>query len=259
MRLFSRRSKQPKIDPEDLRLPEQLKTDVPGVVLTKGPTGQRVEIDIVGESFRQDSVRAVAKVADGAPFDLYLVPDPNNPHDRNAIRVMVGNLHVGFLPRDAAKVWKKRCEAAMERRELIWGEGRAVSRTGQMWGIFGFVWMPSVVNPSADVAAKELNSAGIKKAQVALQALMDGGDPETLAQLKSFVKKASKAVTPLYTHTLWLADHDSLSQEWEDIQGLTEDVFGLVSEAEYADSPDAIDVTSVLEDILELLKTEHAS
>jgi hypothetical protein len=256
MGLFSRRSKKPHIDPEDLRLPEQLETDVPGLVLTKGPTGQRVEIEIVGESFRQDAVRAVAKVADGAPFDLYLLPDPNNPHDRNAVRVMVGNLHVGFLPRDAAKVWNKRCQEAMERRELIWGEGRAASRTGEMWGIFGFVWMPAVARPSADITAKELNSAGIKKAQAALQTLIDGGDPVTLAQLKSLVKKATKAVTPLYSHTLWLTDTNALTPQWEDIMGLTEDVFELVSEAEYADSSDAIDVTSVLEDILELLKTE---
>ena len=42
-------------------------------------------------------------------------------------------------------------------------------------------------------------------------------------------------------------------------QGLAGDVFDLVSAAEYADDPDAIDVTSVLEDILELLKTERAS
>jgi hypothetical protein len=42
-------------------------------------------------------------------------------------------------------------------------------------------------------------------------------------------------------------------------EGLTEDVYDHASEAEYADDPNAIDVTSVLEDILELLKTEHAS
>jgi hypothetical protein len=167
---------------------------------------------------------------------------------------MVGNLHVGFLPRDAAKVWKKRCQEAMERRELIWGEGRAASRTGEMWGIFGFVWMPAVASPSADATAKELNSAGIKKAQAALQTLIDGGDPETLSQLKSLVKKASKAVMPLYSHTLWLADHDRLSQEWEDIQGLAEDVFDLVSEAEYAGEPRDFDVTSSLEDIVSLLQ-----
>jgi hypothetical protein len=42
-------------------------------------------------------------------------------------------------------------------------------------------------------------------------------------------------------------------------QGLAGDAFDLVSAAEYADSHDAIDVASVLEDILELRKTEHAS
>ena len=254
MGLFSRRSRGPQILPEDLRLPEALVTDVPGVVLRKAPAGQRVDIEIVGESFRQDAVRAVAQAADGSDFDLYLLPDPNNPHDRNAVRVMVGNLHVGFLPRDAAKVWKKRCQEAINRGELIWGEGRAASRTGEMWGIFGFVWMPSVANPSGDAKPRELNSAGIRKAQDALQPLIDGGDPETLSQLKSLVKKASKAVMPLYSHTLWLGEQDTLSQEWEDIQGLCQDVLELVPEAEYADDPQDYDVASVLEDIVSLLK-----
>lgn len=254
MGIFSRRGRGPQILPDDLRLPEHLETDVPGVVLRKPLGGQRVEIEIVGESFRQDSVRAVAHVADGSDFDLYLLPDPNNPHDRNAVRVMVGNLHVGFLPRDAAKVWKKRCQEAMQRGELIWGEGRAASRTGEMWGIFGFVWMPTVANPSADARPRELDAAGIQKAQDVLQPLIDGGDPETLAQLKSLVKKAWKAVMPLYTHTLWLADHDGLSEEWEEVQGLAQDVFEIVSEAEYADDPDDFDVTSILEDIVALLQ-----
>jgi hypothetical protein len=64
---------------------------------------------------------------------------------------------------------------------------------------------------------------------------------------------------PLHSHTLWLTDTNALTSLWEDIKGLAGDVFDHVSEAEYADDPDAIDVTSVFEDILELLKTEHAS
>ncbi len=50
--------------------------------------------------------------------------------------------------------------------------------------------MPAVASPSADVTAKELNSAGIKKAQAAPHTLVNGGDPKTLSQLKSLVKKA---------------------------------------------------------------------
>ena len=64
---------------------------------------------------------------------------------------------------------------------------------------------------------------------------------------------------PLYSHTLWLTDTRALTSQWEDIKGLAGDVFNLVSAAEYADDPEAIDATSVLDDILELLKTEHAS
>ena len=60
---------------------------------------------------------------------------------------------------------------------------------------------------------------------------------------------------PAFGYTLWLASNSGLTQEWEDIQGLCEDIFGLVAEAEYADDPDAIDVTSMLEDVVELLTT----
>lgn len=71
----------------------------------------------------------------------------------------------------------------------------------------------------------------------------------------SYVAYSRKAATIVYSHTLWLASNSALTQEWEDIQGLCEDVFGLVAEAEYADDPDAIDVTSILEHVVELLTT----
>lgn len=253
MGLFSRKKRGPFISPEDLRLPDEVETDVRGLVLRKGPAGVEVEIEIVGESYCQDEVRAVVAVAEGGSFDLYLLPDPKNPYDRNAVRVMVGNLHVGFLPRDAAKVWQKRCKDAMERRELIWGEGRAVSRTGEMWGIFGSVWMPPVSSPSDELEPAELDTAGLERARKSIQKVADGPEPDTLAQLKSFAKRAAKASAPLHAHAMWLNITGSLSEKWEEVMHSAESVIDLVAEAEYATDPYEVDVMSPLQDLIDAL------
>lgn len=60
---------------------------------------------------------------------------------------------------------------------------------------------------------------------------------------------------PAFGYTLWLSSNSGLSQEWEDIQGLCADVLDLVAQAEYADDPGSLDVTSIPEDVVELLKT----
>lgn len=253
MALFSRKKRGPMIVPEDLFLPDEVETDVPGLVLTKGPVGVKVEIEIVGESYRQDEVRAVVAVAEGRPFDLYLLPDSENPYDRNAVKVMVGNLHVGFLPRDAAKIWHKRCKDATARRELIWGEGRAVSRSGVVWGIFGSVWMPPVSLPSDGLEPAELNVVDLKRAQKAIQDVADGLEPDTLAQLKSLAKKAAKASTPIYAHAMWLDLCGSLSAPWEAVMLTAESVIELVAEAEYVTNAEEVDVMSSLQDLLDAL------
>jgi hypothetical protein len=73
------------IDPKDLKLPKEIPTDAPGVVFTHAPGSQKEDIDIVGESFRAENVAAVATAADGQWFDIYLVAEPTNQYDKNAI------------------------------------------------------------------------------------------------------------------------------------------------------------------------------
>jgi HIRAN domain len=81
-------------------------------------------VDVVGESFRQDALERVAKVATGPEpyleqlkgrarsrtrnpkllwFQAALLREPSNPHDRNAIAVHASGVgHVGYLDRETA-------------------------------------------------------------------------------------------------------------------------------------------------------------
>lgn len=63
-------------------------------------------VEVVGESFYREALRRVAAAIDGSTGSrecvATLVPDPSNPYDRNAVKVVVGDEHVGHLPRDLA-------------------------------------------------------------------------------------------------------------------------------------------------------------
>lgn len=65
------------------------------------------DFDIVGESRYQANLARIAgpKTEDGHDHDCMalLVPEPENPHDANAIRVDINGLTVGYISRDLAK------------------------------------------------------------------------------------------------------------------------------------------------------------
>lgn len=92
--------------------------DIIAVATDKGGT---YKIDVVGESYHKDDILSIAKdnpifsytdeqfiekVAENKHIYKYkyqetearLVPEPNNPHDPNAIMVLVGSAHVGYIP-----------------------------------------------------------------------------------------------------------------------------------------------------------------
>lgn len=127
------------VDPKDLRLPKAVPTTTPGVMLTRAKGSQNVDIDIVGESFRAEAVAAVATAAAGKWFDIYLMNDPNNQYDKNAVAVFAGGLQVGYLAKSESKKWSTRVNAALGRNELITGEAHAVSKNGNT-GIFGYIY-----------------------------------------------------------------------------------------------------------------------
>jgi hypothetical protein len=64
------------------------------------------DLEVVGESVYQDALWSLCggSLGDRVRHDIVavLVPEPNNPHDSNAIRVRVDGHVVGYLPRDVA-------------------------------------------------------------------------------------------------------------------------------------------------------------
>ena len=67
------------------------------------------ETDVVGESYYQDALAEIAgpKTKAGVDLDVKarLVPEPDNPHDANAVAVYIQGRKVGHLPRDMAAEW----------------------------------------------------------------------------------------------------------------------------------------------------------
>lgn len=95
----------------------------------KSRSGPHGFMNVGGESFYQETLRGLYNLfsANGDPtervFTAILVPEPDNPHDSNAVAVMTeGGAKIGHLPRDVARINQKairthgapvRCEARL--------------------------------------------------------------------------------------------------------------------------------------------------
>lgn len=74
-------------------------------------TGHGVTLGIVGESYRQTALRALAgtrlKTGQQVTFTAVLQPEPQNPYDGNAVRVESTNgSHLGYLSREDAIAYR---------------------------------------------------------------------------------------------------------------------------------------------------------
>jgi len=117
MGLFSRRLQKRLPEPSVerahlvLSISPTLDRDELGMVIERQAIEQGVElieVDVVGEGFRQAELEQISGPRD-AEGKAHLVGavlrcDPANEHDRNAIRVEVMGLHVGFLPKETAQL-----------------------------------------------------------------------------------------------------------------------------------------------------------
>jgi hypothetical protein len=73
---------------------------VDGVAATLSRGTSRLEV--VGESHYQNELRSVV-AAQGREVTALLVPEPDNPHDANAVSIWVSGQRVGYLQRDDAR------------------------------------------------------------------------------------------------------------------------------------------------------------
>ena len=104
--------------------------------------GSRLAHEIRGESQYQDALSEICggKTQDGHLFDCEasLRPEPENPHDPNAVAVFIHDQKVGYLPRQTAKRYGKAFGGASVKcpAKIVGGWRR---REGRSWdeGHFG--------------------------------------------------------------------------------------------------------------------------
>jgi hypothetical protein len=245
------------VDPNDLRLPDEISTNKSGLVLRKAPLGKLVEIDIVGESFRAANIAAVANAAQGNEFDIYLVAEPTNPHDKKAVAVYAANVHIGYIAKPGNTQWFKWVNEALERKELLWGPARAISAQGtRNTGVFGSIYMPRVGRDIEELIPQKMTDSALRKAIEKVIALSNSCvEPDTIAQLKSLSKKAAGVATPIAAHAKWLELQvdGPLSETWSDVKAACDDLLDAFSEAAYAADETEVDIVDLIETLAEML------
>ena len=73
-----------------------------------------IEVGIAGVTFegRQDVLRRMYQAQeDGAALSGRLSREPDNPYDPNAVRVYIGEMHVGYIPKALAAKLAARIDA----------------------------------------------------------------------------------------------------------------------------------------------------
>lgn len=90
-------------------------------------TGPMIDIEIVGESFHEDYIRALRRRYGQGDFEIVLVPEPENPHDHKAVAIYVDGGPVGHLSREMAPAWQPMVSAAN-------AEGFIVAGVASIWG-----------------------------------------------------------------------------------------------------------------------------
>jgi hypothetical protein len=121
--------------------------------------------------------------------------EPTNPHDANAIRILVDGVHVGFIPADEAAAWQPVLLECERRNQVLVGLVTFVGPNG--WGI-SVTLRDSLPGFVGDVGA----TRGRRKAELvaarAAQAEKEAGDGKALLITSAAVERlaASFVVNP---------------------------------------------------------------
>lgn len=74
----------------------------------KPPEGD-FDLEVVGEASYRQNLRSLFGADEGRRyFQAELCPEPDNPHDPNAVKVLIDGKTVGYLSRRMAQVYKRR-------------------------------------------------------------------------------------------------------------------------------------------------------
>ncbi len=218
---------------------------------------QKVDIEIVGESFYKANVLGVAKAAQGADFKIFLLPEPTNKYDKQAVSVRAGGVHVGYIKSPFNKHWFKWVNKAANEGEFLWGNAEAISKRGSNnIGIFGYIYMSRQTPEWGGLEPKKMTDAALAKIADKINNLIDSGDDQTIGQVRALSKRAVKAVTPLVCHAKWVIQNSEGqgSENWDEILNHCEGLFDNADEAVYATNPEDVDVMDNLNELAELFE-----
>lgn len=106
-------------------------------------TKRRRQLQVVGESFYQRELNSVLRRGNMSP-SVDLFPEPKNPHDTNAVAVLLEGMIIGHLARPNAATFRREMATLGYSSRTITGIGAGVYGGGdENWGVF--LMMPSDV------------------------------------------------------------------------------------------------------------------
>lgn len=160
---FSRKRKRQKVEiivgetgvrPPRPNKPPRPDPGVPQMQLVRlGCSGR---VNVVGESHYQDAIAAAAGGRelsggeDEARCRAVLIPEPNNPHDANAVRVAVQGKTVGYLSREAATDYQPVLMDLHTSGRLGWCHARIAGGGQRYCGVFLELSEPEALVPAND-------------------------------------------------------------------------------------------------------------
>ena len=242
-------------DPQDLVLPDEMDTDIPGKKLKKSTYTQSVEINIVGESFRAKNIATIAQASNGSEFDIYLIPEPTNQYDKKAVAIYAANLHLGYIAKPENKEWFKWVMEAIENDICLWGRAKTFQKSGTSnIGVFGHIFMPAAAKTSEDIIAVKMTPTEFAKILEKVKKLSNSiEEPESLAKMRSAAKSTSALAVPFLAHAKFVLENEELSDNestaWESIFSTCDDIISTAAGSKYCTDPDDLDVTSGIYDL----------
>lgn len=128
------------LPPEALRDGEECHRTDRDVGHTTRGRGSAELLSVAGASHREAAVEAVVAAHGGRlvvtaiNLPAVLLREPANPHDSNAIRVLVDGIHIGFMPAREAARFQPLLQECERRGVLLVGSVRLKGGDGQPWG-----------------------------------------------------------------------------------------------------------------------------
>ncbi len=106
-------------------------------------------VNVAGESHYQEALRALAGKGDARlATEARLIPEQENEHDPNAVRVEIDGRKVGYLPRSLAPAWGPRLAELGARHRVGGCEATIVGPADGTLGVF--LRLPSASGTSRD-------------------------------------------------------------------------------------------------------------